>query len=217
MPNICSGFMNVRGYAPYVDEFVAILQARYSYISIDSNEWKPDPKNFTHIPHFFRVFQAIPFEEVWHSGVYKTVSIDIECAWSVYSCMFPGEHTYYNDFQINHLGQHFGSNILIESKRLQLEIEIWAQESGFSFQEHYKICSGILVRDECINYDYLRLDDYSNYEEYVKDSSIRPISEQEFNSRMKNEDYIIDTSVEEEVDFLPGDEPIYLAHLIMVK
>ena len=31
MPNLCTGFMNVRGYAPNVDEFVKILQANYSY------------------------------------------------------------------------------------------------------------------------------------------------------------------------------------------
>ena len=110
MPNYCTGFMNVRGYAPNVDEFIAILQANYSYHkSMTDFSWCVDPDNFTHIPHFFRVFQAIPFNEVWHSGVYKCVSIDLEVAWSIYSCMFKGPHTYYDEFERNHPGQHLPS------------------------------------------------------------------------------------------------------------
>lgn len=221
MPNLCTGFMNIRGYAPNVDEFIAILQANYSYNKSDE-DWTycADSKNFSHIPHFFRVFQAIPFNEVWHSGIYKCVSIDLEVAWSIYCCMFSGPLTYYNDFQRNHYNQHFASHILAESKRLQLEIEIWSYEPGMGFQEHYKVCSGVLVKNECFNFSGVWLEDYANYEEFKNDEGNKdvPIDEQAFNERIKAEDYWYEYGHhEEEVDFLPEDEPIYLANIIMVK
>lgn len=223
MPNICTAFMNVRGYAPNVDEFLKILQADYSYYK-DRNKpdctWCADPKNFTHIPHFFRVFEAIPFAEVWHSGVYKCISVDVEVAWSIYCCMFNGPTSYYADFEKDHHGQHFASHILAESKRLQLEIEIWSYEPGMGFQEHYKICSGILVKDECFDFNGVWLEDYANYNEFKKDPNNKEIhiNEQQFNERIKNGNYYYEYGLQEEdVDFLPEDEPIYLANLVMVK
>lgn len=221
MPNICTGFLNVRGYAPNVDEFIAILQANYNYNKSDEDcTWCADPKNFTHIPHFFRVFQAIPFNTVWHSGIYKCVSIDLEVAWSIYCCMFSGPHSDFYDYQKNHYNQHFASHILAESKRLQLEIEIWSYEPGMGFQEHYKVCSGILVRDECFNFSGVWLEDYANYEEFRKDENNKdvPIDKHAFDERIKAEDYWYEYGLqEEEVDFLPEDKPIYLANLVMCK
>lgn len=224
MPNICTGFMTVRGRADCVDEFIKILQANYCYYKDKENKdytWCADPKNFTHIPHFFRIFDASLIDDpVYISQVYKCVSISIEVAWSVYSCMFPGPHTYYSDFQKEHFGDHFGSNILKESKRLQLEIEVWSYEPGMVFQEHYKICSGILVKNEVFNFNCLWLEDYSNYEEFVKDckGDTFPLTEQQFNERIENNDYYYEYGLHEEVvDFSPSDEPKYLANLVMVK
>ena len=221
MPNICTGFINVRGRADCVDEFIAILNADYSYMPNRDGNWVADPKNFSHIPHFFRVFSAYTMDDpVYHGAIYKGVSISFECAWSVYSCMFPGPFTYYGDFQEEHLNQHFGSNILIESKRLQLEIEIWSYEPGMAFQEHYKICSGILVRNEEFTFIAYWLGDYSNYNEFLKDfkDGTPPITEQEFNECIKcGNEYYEHGLQEEDVDFFPEDEPVYLANLVMVK
>lgn len=221
MPNYCTGFMNVRGYASNVDEFIAILQAEYSYYkSMTDFNWYVDPSNFTHIPHFFRVFQAIPFNEVWHSGVYKCVSIDLEVAWSIWTCMFNDQHTYYYDINKKHPNDHFASHILAESKRLQLEIEIWSYEPGVGFQEHYKICSGILVKNEEYSFSGVWLEDYANYEEFKNDEANKdiPISKNEFNKRIKEKNYWYEYGLqEEEVDFLPEDPPIYLANLVMCK
>lgn len=228
MANNCTGFMYVRGYAPNVDEFIRIMQANYSYFKDRDNRnytWCADPKNFSHIPHFFRVFDASPYEEPWwYIGITKCVCIDFDVAWSIYSCLFPGPQTYYNDFQTEHPNQHFGSNILIESKRLQLEIEIWSYEPGMGFQEHYKICSGILVKSEEHRFNGIWLEDYSNYQECIKElnkhniSLAFPLTEKEFNERVENGDYWYEYGLhEEEVDFLPGDEPQYLANLVMVK
>lgn len=223
MPNLCTGFINVRGRADCVDEFIAILQADYRYCPNSKNgdyTWIADPKNMSHIPHFFRVFEATLYDDpIYHSVIYKSASISIEVAWSVWTCMFDGPHTYYDDFQKNHFGNHFGSNILFESKRLQLEIEIWSYESGMCFQEHYKICSGILVKNEKFSFNILWLEDYSNYEEF-KNECKYPITmtEKEFNERIKcGNNYYEEGIREEDVDFLPEDKPIYLANLVMVK
>lgn len=227
MPNICTGFMNVRGYAPNVDEFIKILQANYSYYK-DSNNgdytWCADPKNFTHTPHFFRVFEANLMDNpIWHSGVYKTASISFECAWSAYSCMFDGPHTYYSSYQIDHPNQHFASHILAESKRLQLEIEIWTSEYGMSFQEHYKICSGILVKEEEYNFNtvVLELNDYNTYNEFLAAcGNHKPnYTEAEFNNLKNiNDTYWFEEGYhEEELDFSPEDKPIYLANIVMCK
>lgn len=225
MPNLCIGFMNVRGRADCVDEFIAILQADYSYCkNIENNNftWCVDPKNFSHIPHFFRVFEAyLACDPVYHSAIYKAVTINIEVAWSVHTCMFPGDFTYYNTFQIDHFNEHFGSNILIESKRLQLEIEIWSYESGMGFQEHYKICSGVLVKEEEFNFKTFWLKDYSNYSEFKKEFDYDkqvPLTEQEFNNRInEGNDYYEYGLQDEDVDFFPEDPPEYLANLVMVK
>ena len=222
MPNICTGFMNVRGRSDCVDEFIKILQADYSYYKDRENKdysWCADPKNFSHIPHFFRVFDAYLMDDpVYHGAIYKGVSISFELAWSVYSCMFPGPFTYYNDFQEDHPNEHFGSNILIESKRLGLEIEVWSYEPGMAFQEHYKICSGILVKNEEFNFNGIWLEDYNNYNEFKKEYNNIPLTEQQFNERIKAEDYWYEYGLQDEdVDFFPEDEPIYLANIVMVK
>ena len=191
MPNLCTGFMNVRGRSDCVDELIAILNANYSYYKDSKNNdytWCADPKNFSHIPHFFRVFESYLLDDpVYHSAVYKAVVLSFEVAWSVWSCMFGGPHTYYNDFEIDHPNEHFGSTILKESKRLQLEIEIWSYEPGMGFQEHYKICSGILVKDELYNFHPIWLEGYNNYNEFKNDyeNSQLPITEEEFNNLIK--------------------------------
>ena len=220
MPNICTGFMNVRGYAPNVDELLKILDANYSYYKDSSNHdysWCVDLKNFSHIPHMFRVFSAYKFDEKWNSGVYKCISIDFECAWSVNSCMMGGPWSYYMQFEQEHPGQHYGTTLLKESKRLQLEIELWSYEPGMTFQEHYKICSGILVKDECLDFTIMDIEDINNYDEFKTKYPDAKTTKEEFEERIINEDPWIEETYEEEVDFLPGDDPNYLARIVMVK
>ena len=220
MPNYCTGFMNVRGYAPNVDEFLKIVQADYSYHKDSKNHdysWCNDPSHFSHIPHFFRVFSAYKFDEKWNSGIYKCISIDFECAWSVSACMMDGPWSYYMSFEKDHPGEHYGSTLLIESKRLQLEIELWSYEPGMVFQEHYKICSGVLVKDDCLDFTIVELDTFDNYEQLMQEYPNVSLTKNEFEERIMNEDIYYEQTNEEEVDFLPGDDPQYLAHLVMVK
>lgn len=233
MPNYCYGRMYIRGYAGYVDELVNILKADYSYyrknpdgsINYSYNEWCLDKENFTHIPHFFRVFEAEVIDEVWNSGVYKCVAVDLTCAWSIFCCMFDGPYTYYNQFEKEHYNQHFGSTILKESKRLQLEIEIWSSEEGMGFQEHYKICSGILIKDEEFDNiegiyfsedpDVRTVNSYKEFKEkYGK--HFPDVTRREYEKYCKYEEYLTLTEPEQ-TDFIPGESPIYMGNLVMCK
>jgi hypothetical protein len=205
MPNICSGFMNVRGYKDNVDEFVAILQSDYHYVPnlASGCGYIVDPNNFTHIPHFFRVFESHVYDESMISGVYKCASIDFEVAWSVSSCMFNTPFTYYNDINLNNYNNHFATHILYESLRLQLEIEIWSSEDGMAFQEHYKICSGVLVKDECYSYSEYLLEDLSFDEFKERAGYMYPevATKEDYDKFSYNNTYITIGMHDEDVDF----------------
>lgn len=232
MPNYCDGYMYVRGYKDNVEEFIRILNADYSYYkkkpdgSPDyfNHEWCTDPSNFTHIPHMFRIFEAEVTQEVYNSGVYKCVQIDLSCAWSFYCCMFKGPHTYFDQFERDHYGEHFGTHILRESKRLQLEIEIWSHEPGMCFQEHYKICSGVLIKDEEYSTNVIG---FSREPEFTDTRSYMEFKTEYGNkfpdvTRVKYEDlldeeYYLEDKHPEQVDFMPGEDPIYMGNLVMCK
>ena len=235
MPNYCYANIIVRGRKDCVDEFYNILCADYSYykknkdgtIDYASNEWCTDPENFSHIPHFFRIFDAEEWESNDLSAVYKCSQIDIECAWSVFTCMFPGTWTYYDKFETDHHGNHFGTHILEVSKRLQLEIEIWSKEEGMEFQEHYKICSGILVINETYDIQTYDLSNI-NYEQYkstvpedVKQSIIISYgdinNEEEYECYKDDYDSLAPIYKEEKYSFDTIDAPKYLCNLVMVK
>jgi hypothetical protein len=221
MANICLGYINVRGYKDNVEEFIQILQADYSYCNKENYfEYVVDRNNFSHIPHFFRIFETNIIEDVMLSGVYRCVILDIECAWSVYCCMFNGPHSYYYNFQRDHLGNHFGTHILQESKRLNLEIEIWSYESGMAFQEHYKICSGILVKDEEYNFNEYYIEDISldEFKELCGERFPQIQTQEQLDKlRQDNGPVIVVDEQEETYDFGPSDQPKYLANLVMVK
>jgi hypothetical protein len=160
-------------------------------------------------------------ENVMLSEVYRYVALDIECAWSVYCCMFDGPLTYYEDFQTEHPNNHFGTHILQESKRLNLEIEIWSREGGVGFQEHYKICSGILIKDEEYKFKEYYIGKYINLDEFkglYKDIFPQIKTQEQLDKlRYDNGDCFIAECKDEVYDFGPGDQPKYLANLVMVK
>lgn len=232
MPNYCDGFMYVRGYKDNVDEFVRILNADYSYFkkkpdgSPDylNKEWCTDDANFSYKPHFFRIFETQILQEVYNSGVYKCISIDLTCAWSFYCCMFNGPLSYFDDMEREHYGNHFGTHILRESKRLQLEIEMWSYEPGMCFQEHYKICSGVLVKDESYNTDtiYFSTDpEYNNTRSYLQFKEkygykFPDVTRAEYD-RYCDTEYFLENKEPEQTDFMPGEDPIYMGNLVMCK
>lgn len=167
MPNYCNYEMKIKGKKENIEKMYSFLKADYCY-----HRRKPEsektPTECTADKHFFRVFEcelldndAIKPPETFEEAV-KLVSDDIYsivvegyCAWSVFSCMFEGPHTYYSDF-VADMGKdnpNFkGITIPIASKELDLEIEIFSKEPGMGFMEHYVVDKGLTIIEDCIDY-----------------------------------------------------------------
>ena len=127
MANNCDFTMMVRGKPENVGTF-------YRYLT----DYKNSPKNFA------RIFSAeIDSESVSDSGI-KTMQVSGDCAWSVYSCMCEGEHTYYSEDQSGKL-----TCLREATKELNLEVEIRSTEPGFNFWEHFWYKDGECLCDDC--------------------------------------------------------------------
>ena len=131
MPNICLYEMKAVGKKENVDKLVEIMNNDYN------------------ATHMWRIFSADtniisePTDNPYSIIIYG------DCAWSVYSCMFDGPHTYQNANK-NH--DKNGTDIITLSKELQLDIEIFSEESGMCFAEHYMIIKGNLEIDESTDF-----------------------------------------------------------------
>ena len=117
-------------------------------------------------PYFSRVFDSNVVDE---GTIDKgTITVVGDCAWSVYACMLPGEHAYYNRFKDS---DKLVSNLLIETKRLGLVVEVYAEEYGYGFQEHIIVDNGNLKLNESVDaeevYPEGRFDTLEEANEYV--------------------------------------------------
>ena len=127
--------------------------------------------------YFARIFSADPYDEEEKNGRYS-VMVAGDCAWSVHSCMCSGPWSYYSQGNNGDL-----TNLEIETERLGLTVEIFSQEPGVGFAEHYIYDKGkCLVEDEVefaeYWYDNDSLDDFA--EEYgleLTPEQIRQIEE----------------------------------------
>ena len=136
MPNYCDYEMKVIGKKEDIQRLLNCLQADYNY-----RAGKPEHK------HFFRVFEA---EEAGTAkdngnGTY-TQYIYGYCAWSVWSCMMEGRSTYYSDCK-EHYGEDFMGTTLVEQSQ-GLTIEVFSEEPGMEFSEHYIFKNGECVCNE---------------------------------------------------------------------
>lgn len=138
MPNICSFSLKVKGKKNNVDTFIKIMQCEYD---CQKNE-------FSYGAHFSRIFDAYVESIVEVDGETYAV-ISGSCAWSVYSCMFSGTHTYYDDFceednRVTHIEEI--------TSLYDLVVEIYSEEPGCCFQEHYIVDAGSILESETVNY-----------------------------------------------------------------
>ena len=137
MPNYCNYEMKVKGSKKAIERVMECLKADYNYL-----EGKPSHK------HFFRVFEACENDlEKNEDGTY-TMLIFGYCAWSVYSCMCGGEHTYYNDCKKNHKDIFMGTTLKEQSRGC--EIEVFSEEEGMEFSEHYLYKNGKCLIDDSV-------------------------------------------------------------------
>lgn len=171
MANDCNYEMKVTGHPEDIKEFIKVIQADYNYIK----------QEFSYERHLYRVFEAeyCELEEedaennIWSCIIYGY------CAWSVYCCMLEGPSTYYNENYPYHTVYIDGKNIEIlskgtslikESAKLNLTIEVFSEEIGMGFQEHFVIEYGECIINECVD-----------YKEYYWDKKEHPTLE-EFNA-----------------------------------
>ena len=166
--------MCVIGKKNDVEEFIKVAQADYDYGTME----------FSHDRHFFRVFEA------YYNGIedlgddlYQVI-INGDCAWSVGCCMFRGG--YYDDFKKRFPNEFRGTTIQIESKRLNLSVEVFSEECGMCFQEHYIVIDGDIIETECEDWYEYDISEYETKEEAEKDYGIE-ITDEEWNS---GEDFI---------------------------
>ena len=137
MANDCYYEMKVKGSLNAIKRVIACLKADYNYTA-----GKPEHK------HFFRVFECYDNEPEQVSKDTYECFISGYVAWSVYSCMCSGEHTYYNSLKESHPDTFMGTDLIEQSK--DCEIEIFSEEEGMEFSEHYLYRNGKCEIDETV-------------------------------------------------------------------
>lgn len=171
MANYCNYSMRVQGKEEDVEEFITIIKSDYCY---DKNG------NCNVERHFWRVFDAYVVDDETVDGI-RSVIIDGYCAWSVYSCMCDGKFTYQNDHP-----DWNGTTLQMESERLQLAIEVFSEEPGCCFMEHYVTVKGkYLVEEEYEWHEYC-LSDFDGDIDALNKCCGTSFTAEDF----KNEDYV---------------------------
>ena len=170
MSNPCFYSMKVKGAKEDVEEFIQVIKADYNY----------DTMEFSFDRHLQRVFDAEEEELIANDDNTYSVFISGECAWSVIVCML--EDGYYVDMKAR-LGDKFrGTTLEIESKRLNLAIEVFSEECGMEFQEHCIVKNGVLEVYKCVDWNEYFLDEYDSKEEAEDDLDIE-ITDEEWEER----------------------------------
>ena len=150
--------MAIAGYKDNVNALINII-----------NETNPDKL------HMYRIFESNEYDRI-DIGLWSKAYLYGFCAWSVSCCMMPGISTYFtshfND-AFKHLIDHkqvqfFGTNLILEAKRLNLAIEVYSTEPGMSFCESIKILpDGIVARDVVGKYESWWIDDFDSYKDMI--------------------------------------------------
>ena len=136
MPNYCDYEMKIKGSKEAIARVLACLNADYDY-----GEGKPAHK------HFFRVFTAEEIGEPTENadGTF-TQQVYGDCAWSVASCMLESAFSYYSVVKKDHPDIFMGTTL--EEQSEDCEIEVFSEEPGMGFSEHYIFKNGKCVCDE---------------------------------------------------------------------
>lgn len=132
-------------------------------------------RNYDKENHMWRVFDATIYEEKGTDSDYE-LYITGYCAWSIESCCRSS-------------GYSGGVDLLeVNTRELNLLLEVWTQEIGFGFQEHYIYEEGNCVVDEECNIEsfWWDKDEFPTYEEFKAEYEDAP-SEEEFEANGTDE------------------------------
>lgn len=135
MPNLCEYEMKIKGSKDAVQRVIDCLKADYDY-----EKGKPAHK------HFFRVFDCYGEENITDNkdGTF-TAWVCGDCAWAVNCCMISG---YYEECKKLHPKIFMGTTL--EEQSQDCEIEVFSEEPGCLFSEHYIYKNGECLCDDCI-------------------------------------------------------------------
>lgn len=167
MPNYCNFTAMIKGPEANVNKMIEIFQ-------------RTDYKDG---PHMYRIFEASHDEadnDTYDDGELSAM-IDGYCAWSVADCMMPG----IGYFEEEKMSPNEYS--LVEASHdLKLQVEIYSEEPGNGFQEHYYVKNGEVLIDEVAkDFQSVFTDDYDSVEEFNDQTQLN-ISKEQFES----EDFI---------------------------
>lgn len=122
----------------------------------DCLEWLERMCDYEKPKHFFRIFSAEVYEEYMDEDTYVCF-ISGDCAWSIEVCCRGSEWGYSG-----------GRDLFAENTaELHLKMEVWSEEPGIGFQEHYIYDNGDCVEEACLDYNKFYWDK-SEYETYRK-------------------------------------------------
>lgn len=154
MPNYCNYSMRIAGRQEDVDQFVKELQTNYSYDDYSCSGIEEG------LRHFCRVFSADviydePIKFKINGDCYimlRDITISGDCAWSVASCMTDSPTSYYRQLKNEYGNRSKATTLKLESKMLNLIIEVYSEEPGCCFSEHMLYVNGRKVIDDCVDY-----------------------------------------------------------------
>ena len=201
MPNYCDFDMKIVGERKNIEELIAVLNCDYSYIPVSPDQiigrtypliYQPASPIYyttngyklarcTGPRHMFRVFETYVNRS---KDELNASYISGYCAWSVYSCMFKGDYTYYNDFLKDYGNRYIGfmgTTLPDESRRLNLKIEVYSEEPGLAFMEHFLIDNGEILIEDCVDVEY----------EHILDENGEETGEYEIIGGFEEDDYNI--------------------------
>lgn len=118
----------------------------------------------------------------------KSAHIDGWCKWSVQSAMVDNAISMRENPSMWYWGEEIDATklefvTLFEAcKKWNVDMEVYSEESGCCFQEHYVCTNGDIVCEECVKWNEYYIDDYDTKEEAEEELEIK-ITDEEWNRR----------------------------------
>ncbi len=166
MANLCNFSMRVRGQKEDIEKFYNAMSQKGNIYMGRGGE------------------ADIDYED---EGEYYTAWITGWCKWSVVSAMVDNAISMRTEPNMWYFGDgvdasQFEFITLIEAcQRWNLDMEVYSEEPGCCFQEHYMVIDGELVIDDCVEWNEYCIDDFDTKEEAEAELEIE-ITDEEWNS-----------------------------------
>lgn len=195
MPNYCNFDIHMSGPREKLEKLCQWFRADYRYDGDEAVCYLKNGEETIPCEHHigYRVFSFDCFDDdditdlsgdsVWYGCG--------ECAWSCAVCMFEGEFSYCSEEEDK---ERFAITLPKACAELGVEVELFSNEPGMAFAEHYRIDSeGKILCDECVDWEEIELSDeedaIADYEELCKVLKDKGISEHGIASNVTKEDF----------------------------